>query len=372
MLTPQLRKFTNLYHNHGLSAVRNLHIMVQLLLIARTVNLWKLKDYVGLILGNVAVLPGSHYRRLTRFFDKQSQQPEFQLDIQRQVFKVLRRLNYTHLLLDGSSWKRGEQKYHYMVLSVLAGSVAIPIYWKQLEKIGSSSQVERKELFEEAMKYFDLSKMTLLADREYIGKEWFKYLRNKGINFVIRLRFADYYEAVDDQPGKTYQEMYDRCYHRGKFVHKQILIGGKAFYLSMRQNPKGTPGDEVIIFLTPIKPVRKTVDQYVKRWRIECLFRHLKTNGFDLEAINLQPARKSNLLMAIVCLAYAVTIRAAWNVRSTIRQIQFSDGSVYLAESVFRKGLSIITAQCGTFRRFVTYMITLLPTSDPPILKNVQ
>ena len=372
MLTPQLRKFTILYNNYGLSAVRNFHIMVQLLLVARTVNLWKLKDYVGMALGNVTVLPESHYRRLTRFFDKQSRQPEFQLDIQRQLFKLLRRLKYSHLLLDGSSWKRGEQKYHYMVLSVLAGSVAIPIFWKQLDKIGSSSQAEREELFEEAMKYFDLSGMTLLADREYIGQKWFKYLRRKGINFVIRLRFANYYEAVNSQPGKTYQQMYDRCYYQGKFVRKQIFIDGEAFYLSMRQNPKDTPGEEVLIFLTPIRPVRKTIDQYVKRWRIECLFRHLKTNGFDLEAINLQPTRKSNLLMAIVCFAYAVTIRAAWNVQSTIRRIHFPDGSVYPAESVFRKGLSIVTSQCGNFRRFVTYMLTLLPTSDPPILKNVQ
>jgi len=372
MLTPQLRKFTTLYDKYGLSAVRNLHLMVQLLLVARTVTLWKLKDYVGMALGNMAVLPDSHYRRLTRFFGKQSQQPEFQLDIQRQIFKVLRHLKYTHLLLDGTSWKRGEQKYHYMVLSVLAGSVAVPIYWKQLEKIGSSSQIERKELFEEAAKYFNLSGMTLLADREYIGQKWFKYLRDKGMNFVIRLRFANYYEAVNNQPGKTYQEMYDQCLHQGKFVRKQILIDGQTFYLSMRHNPKGTPGEKVIIFLTPIRPIRKTVDQYVKRWRIECLFRHLKTNGFDLQAINLQPPLKSNLLMAIICLAYAVTIRAAWSVRSTIRKITFPDGNVYPAESVFRKGLSIVTVQCANFKRFVDYMIDLISTSDPPILKNVQ
>jgi hypothetical protein len=73
--------------------------MVQLLLVARAVILWKLKDYVGMALGNTAVLPEGHYRRLTRFFGKQSQQPEFQLDIQRQIFKVLRQLKYTHLLL---------------------------------------------------------------------------------------------------------------------------------------------------------------------------------------------------------------------------------------------------------------------------------
>ena len=88
-----------------------------------------------------------------------------------------------------------------------------------------------------------------------------------------------------------------------KFVRKQTILEGKAYYLSMRPNPKRTLDEEVIIFLTPIRPVRKTVDQYVKRWRIECLFFHLKSNGFNLEAINLQPPQKSNLLMSLVCLA---------------------------------------------------------------------
>jgi len=43
-----------------------------------------------------------------------------------------------------------------LVLSVLVGSVAIPIYWVQLEKIGASSQAERKVMFEQAFKMFDL------------------------------------------------------------------------------------------------------------------------------------------------------------------------------------------------------------------------
>jgi hypothetical protein len=50
-----------------------------------------------------------------------------------------------------------------------------------------------------------------------------------------------------------------------KFVRKQTILEGKAYYLSMRPNPKRTLDEEVIIFLTPIRPVRKTVDQYVKR-----------------------------------------------------------------------------------------------------------
>lgn len=67
MLTLQLRKLSDLYPKYDLGAAKNLHLMVQLLLLARTVNLWKLKDYVGMVLGNETVHPESHYRGLTRF-----------------------------------------------------------------------------------------------------------------------------------------------------------------------------------------------------------------------------------------------------------------------------------------------------------------
>lgn len=231
-----------------------------------------------------------------------------------------------------------------MVLSVLVGSVAVPIYWKQLGKIGASSQKERKAMFTEAMKYFDLKGMTLLTDREYVGIECFKFLVDNKIEFVIRLRFSDYYKAVDTALGKTYQQMYDQCLVRGKFCRKRIELGGRFYFVSMRSNPKATSGDEVIIFLTRVRAVRKTVDQYVKRWRIECLFRHLKTNGFGLEAINFKPVGKSNLLMAIVGLSYAMTIRVGWAAQSTIRIIRYADATIFPAESIFRKALSFTDA----------------------------
>lgn len=359
MRTLHLRKFSNLYSEYGLSAVKNLHLMVQLLILGRTVNLWKLKDYVGVALGKVDVQPESHYRRLTRFFTIGANCEGFLLGVQKHTFRVLRDLRFTHLLLDGTSWKRGKQKYHYMVLSVLAGSVAVPIYWKQLGKIGSSNQTEREELLSEALKYFDLKGMTLLADREYIGKQWFKFLKDNKINFVIRLRFGDYYEAVDAAAGKTYQQMYDKCFFQAKFVRKHILLDGSSYFISMRPNPKRTPGEEVIIFLTLIRPVRKTVDQYIKRWRIECFFRHVKTNGFHLEQLNLKSKAKSNLMMAVVCLAYTITIKAAWRCQGLVRRIKFANGTTFPAQSVFRKGLALVSPWCGDFARFIAFLNTL-------------
>ncbi len=56
------------------------------------------------------------------------------------------------------------------MLSVLVGNATVPIYWKQLEKLGASSQEERKQMIDEAFGIFDLKGMTLLADREYCIK----------------------------------------------------------------------------------------------------------------------------------------------------------------------------------------------------------
>jgi hypothetical protein len=100
---------------------------------------------------------------------------------------------------------------HYLVLSVLVGSVAVPIYWVQLEKVGASNQEERKRMFEAAFSLFDLKGMTLLADREYIGKSWFKFLKNNKIHFVIRLRLGDYVEDVNTAKGKGYEQMLNKC-----------------------------------------------------------------------------------------------------------------------------------------------------------------
>ena len=37
----------------------------------------------------------------------------------------------------------------------------------------------------------------MLADREYIGRDWFSFLREQGIDFVIRLKKGIYREEVD-------------------------------------------------------------------------------------------------------------------------------------------------------------------------------
>ncbi len=284
----------------------------------------------------------------------------------------MRGLGFKTLVMDGTSWTLGEAKVHYLVLSVLVGSVAVPIYWVQLEKIGASSQAERKAMFEQAFLLFDLQGMTLLADREYIGKNWFNFLKKNKIHFVIRLRAGDYFEEVNGARGKGYERMVTKCGLKDKLVKKQIFLDGQAFTIVMMPNPKVNAEEPVMIFLTTLPNAVKAAECYVKRWKIECLFKHLKTNGYNLEDLNLKNASKNLLMMAIVTIAYTLAIQEGWKHQNYIATQRYQDGTQTPEVSIFREGLAILTTKCFRFIEFIRYVFSMLSPKNHPISKNVQ
>jgi hypothetical protein len=58
-----------------------------------------------------------------------------------------------------------------------------------LDKRGNSNTQERMDILTSFIKQFGkISIRGVLADREFIGKQWFKYLKDNGINFIIRIK----------------------------------------------------------------------------------------------------------------------------------------------------------------------------------------
>lgn len=372
MLPPHLRKFSDLYENYGLGAVKNFWLLTSLLPLARTVNLYKLKDYVGGVLSNDQTDPMSHYRRLTRFFEDWGGREDFLHDLMRHLLRFLKGMGFKTLVLDGTSWRLGEAEIHYLVLSVLVNKVAVPIYWAQLGKIGASSQEERCAMFEKALQVFDLKGMILLADREYVGKKWFKFLKTNKINFVIRLKHGDYQSEVDTGEGKTYEQMFLKCAAKNKVLKRQIWLDGELFTFVMMPNPKTHADEPVLLFLTTLPNAKQAAELYVYRWKIECLFKHLKSNGFHLEDMNLKDEGKNLLMFAVAATAYTLTIRSAWKHRKSIATKIFADGSKSLENSIFREGLSRITAICFSFIRFLTFVLKAQNCKNHALFKNVQ
>ncbi|MCB9303638.1 MAG: transposase [Lewinellaceae bacterium] len=66
-------------------------------------------------------------------------------------------------------------------------------------------------MLNEVMNKYNLSGMTLLADREYVGKRWFKYLDKSGLYFVIRVKEGIYHDEINANGGRTWQQLKDKA-----------------------------------------------------------------------------------------------------------------------------------------------------------------
>ena len=133
-----------------------------------------------------------------------------------------------YLTLDGTSWQLGVHQIHLLVLCLVYQDVSLPLSWHDLGKKGHSSQQERKWLLQQAIKLYPLKGFCLLADREYEGKEWFRFLTENQINFIIRLPKGSY--KADIGAGKAYSALLKRALKgrtvRQWFERSAVAVGG--------------------------------------------------------------------------------------------------------------------------------------------------
>ena len=362
MLESLVNKFNTKTSVIRKSQLKNILILSLSMLEVQTVCLHKLKGIVGQITGKITTKPSSNYQRLLRIFQHHAFS-RLWLDLLQFVFQLLR-LQCDYLTLDGTSWKRGEKWYHYLVLAVLYQGVAIPIYWVNLQKHGISSIKERKQLFKRAFRSFNLKDKTLIADREYLGVDWFKFLIDNKLDFLIRLKKNTYHEAINAAAGKTVEQLIQKV-KRSKIPHKSV---GKAFELNgmklrfvVSKNPDKSAKESVLFLITNLeKSAPAIANIYRLRWKIEHCFKQLKSNGFDLEAMNVKGKAKQNLLLSIVVFTYVISVLEGLKNYKKVPLKKYSDGTTTKAVSVFRNGVDKIVIIAASFQRFCEYLLEQL------------
>ena len=253
--------------------------------------------------------------------------------------------------------------------------VAIPIYWIDLAKRGSSSYAERVRLFTQAATHFKLAGKTLLADREYIGTQWFTFLISQDIDFVIRSRDQSYFSLIDrtSAPGtKSVEAVIDKVL-RSKKPAKAIRIaftladGTTKLWAVVAKNPHPEAKEDFMILLTNRdQDAYRTVVAYRKRWKIEHCFRQLKSNGFELENVNLATEPRQRLLMAVVVFAYIVSVVESLKhyTHQVAFKVQGSAGLRYRATSVFRHGIDNLAKHTRDLLTFCRYLSRELRRSN--------
>lgn len=394
---PLCEQFKEICSELPAHALNNLLTVAQCMCLARSTNLAKAKDYVSQVLGYTeekAVQPQSHYRRLTRFFD-QAVQAEQDGGFYYALTEAIHHLTLSILgglptdksrklrvlLLDGTKWEVRGEKVQFLTLAMLHQGVALPLYADDLLKAGHSSQAERIAFFRRVEERFDLRHSLLLGDREYVGIQWFATLHMEfGIHFVIRLKKGIYHQQIDAAPGKTWEQMQQklRDNKKKKRISKLITLGGVSYRYVITRNPKaGSKGeDEFLHLLTTLTSAQTAISQYALRWQIEVLFRHLKSNGFDLESTRVEGKYKREVMMQILGLVYLLAIREGllfYRRCPKARQVKMDHRRKVktLVHSVFRQGLCILMSKINDLENMIRYLTAILAKAKPPIWGHV-
>lgn len=359
MTLPYLDKIKPFFVDKDPYLVNNLFVTSNSILQARTTNLNIVKNYVGGVVGNTDTKADSHYTYLVRFFRREDAERLAPCLLYITFFLLRDKFKVKYLTLDGTSWELGGKFYHFLTLCVIYEGVSIPIWWKDLGHKGTSSQEERADFLTDALKHYNLEGMILLADREYIGEKWFAFLRKKGIHFVIRLKKELYRAYVDAQltPFATTSRRYDNT-QKKRYSHLQRLANapmyqntGIAKYIQIENeiylfvmyenpNPQADKEDKMLFFLSSLNKKEQVIKSYPLRWTIECCFKHLKSNGFNLETINVKGHAKENLMMTILVFLYTFSVVQGLKeyIKSNKIFKKYKSEKTSLAVSVFKKG----------------------------------
>lgn len=387
MALPLKREITEYFPNHSKTVVKNLLITSEAIFESESTNLNKVKKKVGKVTGKLGTKPSSNYIRLIRFFKVEDKRELIRSLVCLCICLLESKSKIKYLTLDGTSWELGDKKIHLITLCIVYEGVSIPIWWEELDKKGHSNFKERKRVIREASKTLNLSGLVLLADREYIGRDWFNYLTNKKIGFIIRLKAKTYCTEINEasQRAKTedifQKARYSKLVHMALFrkyrkrgVGKRFRLYGKTYTFVVIKNTKEDPKEPLLYFISTLKDRIEVVKTYPIRWTIECCFKHLKTNGFDLEAMNFKDPLKIMLMMAITSFLYVLCIIEGLKqlkVKKKSDWKKYKCGKITLAVSIFAKGLDYLNNKFRDLESFIGFLKSLLRQENLPFFKNV-
>lgn len=238
-------------------------------------------------------LTTSLIRRIERFFDHH---PICPADLARVVLTLLPDPRQREFVLDRTNWKLGKQDVNILVLAVIWQGVAVPLLFEFLDHQGNSSTPTRLLMIDDILNLLDCQDVkTLYADREFIGEDWIMGLAERGIPLTVRLRKDT---RIDGLPAMDWlTDLHPQA--------KGLLLDDVEVYgFPMQVMMTWTTGGEALLVASNALPAHKILNGYRKRWKVECLFRALKSKGFKFEQTHMTLQDHLERLFCLLTLAY--------------------------------------------------------------------
>jgi len=301
---------------------------VMALITVRTVSLATLASVL-----NAAVEVASNEKRIKRFFGDMVIEGDM---LARCVLAWLPKERYL-LSLDRTNWKLGSTDINILMLAVAHEGMAYPLLWTILPHAGNSDTRERLELLDKALKLVNFEHIeALVADREFIGEDWFGGLKERRIAFVMRVKS----NTRIGSRGRTLSagKRYGHLKLGEPYVSpKRCWVLGSRLFLAATRAPDG---DLVVLACTAQADL--ALSRYARRWNIETLFGALKGRGFNLEDTHLTQGERLSTLLALLALAFTwAYLLGTWLHEQKPLKLKKHG---YAPKSLFKRGFELLRA----------------------------
>lgn len=301
--------------------------IIQALFVVRTINLTQVASAF-----KSEVKEESSYRRVCRFFTG------FTIDMSKIVLLIFRLFplgDKCTLILDRTNWKWGKIPINILMLSISYRGIGIPLFWVVLDLEGNSCADDRIDLMKRVLGRLGIGRIeVLLADREFIGTEWFSFLIEQKIPFIIRVKQNCVVEI--EEGGKLPIGRLRKWLSQKKVVNYPINLWGLSLYVSIERR-KGAKEQMIVVsnfkFEDPLR-------MYRRRWEIETMFGCLKTRGFRMEDTHITDPDKIEKVIFVLAIALCWAYRIG-DIQDRAQPIEVKAHG-RRARSLFREGLNLI------------------------------
>lgn len=290
--------------NLNLARIRAMASMILAMIASRSVQLSTLSRFF-----HGSVKPDSAFKRMQRFLRQVSLPGN---NIAHLVLAILgfEKDEKLTLILDRTNWQFGRSHLNILFLSVVWKGVGVPLFFKFLEdkSQGNSSYIDRIEITERAIALLGRTRIgMLLGDREFVGKQWILWLRKCHIPFVMRLNHANTKISDEENVFVLGDKIFSKLKKGRKRFLNYCLVGEtdsfKCCVAALRNF------DDELVVVIHSEDVASPLANYQRRWKIESMFRTLKTGGFNLENTHVTDPKRLTTLISIVVIAFSLALK---------------------------------------------------------------
>ena len=308
-----------------------------LLIIINSMIKFQTVSYVKLAQGfSCSVEHESSLRRVQRFF------AEFVFDpliFTKLIYNLLPEEPPYMLSMDRTNWKFGKTDINILMLSVCYKGVSIPLIWSLLPKRGNSNTEERKLVLDTYIQFFGSDSIkAFMADREFIGEDWFNDLISEKIPFYIRIRNNMMLHRGGKEPIKAFWLFNNLKIGSFRHCSKMYYLGKNLVYLSGAKSFDKTTGKIEFTIIASFNQHDQALINYKERWQIETMFRAMKSSGFNLEETHLTDLQRISKLLAVLAIAFVWAYLAGIDKHENFKQIKVKKHG-RKAYSFFKYGL---------------------------------